>query len=142
MPEPSREELPAPRSGQPKSPPAAGGDWPGWPAWPAFCSRLKGVLAVSDYSFVNDPSMTEGRWDGRELTLWVANDFLREMLDKTSITRPMAELAQRLTGAAAQVTVKVGRAPAESAAEKSPDGAQPDALDAFLAQGGSNIIVE
>ncbi len=109
-----------------------------WPGWPAFCGKLKGLLPVSDYSFVNNTAMTEGRWDGRGLTLWVANDFLRDMLDRPAITRPMAGLVKNLTGVEAQVSVKVGKAPAEDA----PAGGPVDALDAFLAQGGSNIIVE
>ena len=136
-PEP-RQAAPAAQQPRPAAP-AGGGHWPGWPA---FCAQLKGVLAVSDYSFVNDASMTEGCWDGRALTLWVANDFLREMLDRPSITRPMAELAQRLTGVETRVAVKVGKAPAGGSPAEEPAAAPMDALDAFLAQGGSNIIVE
>ena len=102
----------------------------GWPGWPAFRERLKAKLAVSDYSFISNPAMAEGRFDGRQVTLWTANDFLRDMLDRPAITRPMAELCQALTGAAHTVAVKVGQAPPEAA------------LDAFLAQGGPNITVE
>ena len=129
-PEPSPKRMDSP------APPAGGGSWPGWSA---FCARLKGTLAVSDYTFVNNAAMTQGRWDGRELTLWAANDFLRDMLDKTSITRPITELLQRVTGVQGRVSVKVGAAPPEEAVG-APAG--PDALDAFLAQGGDNIIIE
>ncbi len=125
QPEPPADAAPA----APPPAPAAGG----WPGWPAFLAQLKGMLAVSDYSFLGNTAMAEGRWDGRELTLWTANDFLRSMLDKPDVTRPMAELAQRLLGTPVRVAVKEGRAPAEGAA---------DALDAFLAQGGDNIIIE
>ena len=31
--------------------------------------------------------MAEGRFDGRQVTLWTANDFLRDMLDRPAITR-------------------------------------------------------
>ena len=53
----------------------------------------------------------------------------------------MAELACRLTGSAHQVELRVGTAPPEEAPDVGPAPVA-DALDAFLAQGGSNIIVE
>ena len=116
---------------------------PGWPGWPAFREQLKGALAVSDYSFLSNSAMAEGRFDGRQLTLWVANDFLRDMLDRPAITRPMAELCRKLTGTAHQMAVKVGQAPAEDAPAASPvPGGAADPLEAFLGQGGSNIVVE
>ena len=124
-PQPAAEEPPAPQA------PAGG-----WPGWPAFRERLRGLLAVSDYSFLGNSAMAEGRLDGHRLTLWAVNDFLRDMLDKPAITRPMAQLCQDLTGTACQVEVKVGKAPPEEAAP------EVDALDAFLAQAGDNIIVE
>ncbi len=132
-------EPPAPAKAAPEpesGPPAA----PGWPGWEAFRARLKGMLAVSDYSFIGNPAMAEGRWDGRQLTLWVANDFLKGMLDKPAITRPMAELCGQFTGTARQVSVRVGQAPAEAAASAPADAADP--LEAFLNRGGSNIVVE
>ncbi len=112
----------------------------GWPGWPTFREQLKAKLAVSDYSFISNPAMAEGRFDGRQLTLWTANDFLRDMLDRPAITRPMAELCQAFTGMAHTVAVKVGKAPPEAA--PAPQAAPVDALDAFLAQGGPNITVE
>ena len=137
---PEAKPEPAPPAGAAPEPepgprPAA----PGWPGWEAFRARLKGMLAVSDYSFIGNPAMAEGRWDGRQLTLWVANDFLKDMLDKPAITRPMAELCGQFTGAARQVSVRVGQAPAE--APSAPAGAA-DPLEAFLNRGGSNIVVE
>ncbi len=133
-PAPSPREEPAPAAQQP----APQGAAEGWPGWPAFRERLKGRLAVSDYSFISNPAMAEGRFDGRQITLWAANDFLRDMLDRPAITRPMAELCQALTGAVHTVAVKVGQAPPEAA----PAPAQADPLTEFLAQGGSNITVE
>ena len=131
-PAPKAEPSPAP------TPPPAPRDVPGWPGWPSFRERLRGLLPVSDYSFLSNPAMAEGRWDGHMLTLWVANDFLAEQLSRPAITRPMAELTRQLTGTAHQVDVRVGAAPPEEA----PAGDGMDALDAFLAQGGPNIIVE
>ena len=119
-----------------------GGNWPGWPA---FRERLKGVLDISDYSLIGSDAMAQGRWDGQELTLWVANGFLKTMLDKPSFLQTVAELARRVTGVPARVSVKegvptVGDAPAGEAGGEVPPAL--DALDAFLARGGSNIIVE
>jgi len=129
-PQPKAEATPP---SQPAAPSA-----PGWPGWPSFRDQLKGLLAVSDYSFLSNPAMAEGRFDGGTLTLWVANDFLKDMLSRPDITRPMAELCHKLTGAAHQVEVREGHAPPEQA----PAVAAADPLEAFLAVGGTNIIVE
>ena len=127
-PEPAPEAQPAPVS------------VPGWPGWSAFLAQLKGLLALSDYSFLSNPAMAEGRFDGRQLTLWVTNEFLKDQLSRPNITQPMTRLCQQLTGVAHQVDVRVGQAPPED--EPGPGPGPVDALDAFLAQGGSNIIVE
>ena len=111
-----------------------------WPGWPAFRARLKQRLAAADYSLLGNSAMAEGRWDAGQLTLWVANDFLKDMLDRPAITGPMVELCRELTGTARQVAVRVGAAPAEAAPAPAADTM--DALDAFLAQAGSNITVE
>ena len=72
-----------------------------------------------------------------------AQKMQQDMLSRPDITRPMAELCQKLTGTARQVDVQVGQAPPEDAfPAPSAPAAGVDALDAFLAQGGSNIIVE
>ena len=124
---------------EPVPAPAAGGSWPGWHA---FREQLKSVLNISDYSLISSDAMAQGRWDGRELTLWVANSFLKNTLDKPVFVQSVAELAQRVTGVPARVSVKEGTAPAGDAPV---GGAVPpalDALDAFLAQAGDNIVVE
>ena len=127
-PPPAAEEAPPPVSSA-----------PGWPGWLAFRDQLKGILPVSDYGFISSSAMAEGRFDGQKLTLWVANEFLQQQLSRPDIARPMARLCQTLTGTAQPVDVQVGQAPPE---EAPPSGAAPDPLEAFLNQGGSNIIVE
>ena len=128
--------MPAP---QPPAPEVPAPSAPGWPGWEAFRERLKGALAVSDYGFISNPAMAEGRFDGSQLTLWAANEFLKDMLSRPDITRPMAELCRSLTGVSRQVEVRVGQAPPEDAPAHTGAG---DPLDAFLAQNGGNIIVE
>ena len=130
----------APAAEQAETAPSPPQNVPGWPGWPAFRAQLKDALPVSDYSFLSNSAMAEGRWDGQRLTLWVANDFLKDMLGKPSITQPMAKLLQSLTGAARPVEVRVGHAPPEG--PPAPSGGGADPLDAFIGQGGGNIIVE
>lgn len=139
-PQPQPEQAPAaPEPAEEQPLPAPQTDAPGWPGWPAFRDQLKGLLPVSDYSFISSSAMAEGRFDGRKLTLWVANEFLQKQLSRSEITRPMARLCQTLTGAAQPVDVQVGQAPPE---DVPPAGGAVDPLEAFLGQGGSNIIVE
>ena len=137
--EPWPEPPPAPKPEPTPAPEPAPQNVPGWPGWPAFRDQLKGALAVSDYSFLSNPAMAEGRFDGGKFTLWVANDFLKDQLSRPDIVRPMARLCQQLTGIAHQPEVRVGQAPPEEAPVPVEEG---DALAAFLARGGSNIIVE
>lgn len=144
----TREPKPDPKAAAPAGaaqPPSPAPPQPavqGWPGWPAFREQLKGRLAVSDYSFLSNPAMAEGRFDGGQITLWVANDFLRDMLGKPAITQPMAQLCQALTGAVCRIAVKVGPAPPEEPAAPSAPAPPQDALEAFLAQAGDNITVE
>ena len=128
-----------PASVQPK--PAAGGRWPGWPA---VRDQLKLTMPVSDFSFLGNSSMVDGSWDGQTVTLWAMNDFVRGMLDKPAITTPVARAVSSLTGAQARVAVKVGTAPKEQPVFAAPpaDDGEFDALEAFLADAGDNIIVE
>ena len=138
---PAPPAQPAPQA-EPEAAPVsqpAPADIPGWPGWENFREQLKGVLAVSDYSLLGNPAMAEGRFDGQQLILWVANDFLQSMLSRQEITRPMGSLCHKLTGVSRQVEVRTGKAPPEDAP---PSGGAADPLEAFLNRGGSNIIVE
>ena len=135
------EPAPAARK-EMQSAPAASGSWPGWPA---FRAQLKGVLAVSDYSLIGSDAMAQGRWDGQELTLWVTTGFVKTTLEKSAVIKSIAELAGRVTGVPARVSVKEGIPPVEdipSGEALGPASPPPDALDAFLAQAGDNIVVE
>lgn len=119
--------------------PAPTGSWPGWSA---FKDALRPAIPVSDFSFF---SMCGGSFDGRTVTLWTANDFLRDMLSKPAITGPVAKTAERLLGGPVRVNVVTGTAPAETApaapVPQPPEGEE-DALEDFLASGLGNIIVE
>jgi len=120
----------------PKAAPAAGR----WPGWPVVRDRLKAVMPVSDFSFLGNSAMVDGSWDGQTVTLWAVNDFIRGMLDKPAVTTPVAKTVSRIVGGTVRVEVKVGNAPREVIAP--PPAEEEDALEAFLADAGDNIIVE
>ncbi len=113
---------------------------PGWPGWPAFLAQLKGMISLSDYSMINNPAMAEGRFDGRKLTIWTTFEVVKKIASSPAVTQPMAQLCQQLTGVAHQVEIRDGQAPPEEI-PAAPPGAV-DALDEFVARGGSNITVE
>ena len=140
VPQPEPAPAPAAPVAEPAPAPAVGR----WPGWAAFLEQLKEVLDVSDYSMICNPAMAEGRFDGHKLTVWTSIDVVKNVVSSPNVARAMAQLCQKLTGAVHQVEVKDGKAPpeelpAEGAAEAP---VAVDALEAFLAQGGSNIIVE
>ena len=112
-----------------------------WPGWPAIRDQLRSVLPVSDFSFLGNSAMVDGRWDGQTVTLWAANDFIRDMVDKPAITGPVAQVAGRVMGCPVRVIVQTGTAPAETVSAASPP-VEEDALEAFLAGGQGNITVE
>ncbi len=116
----------------------------GWPGWATVRDALKSVLPVSDYSFIGMAGMCEGRCDGSTVTLWTANDFVRDMLDKPAITTVVARTVQGMMGIPIRVSVKTGTAPADRAAPAAavPVYEEEDALEAFLSGGMGNIIVE
>ena len=147
-PAPVRREEPVPTSppapeakpaARPAPQPASAGSWPGWNA---FKEALRPAIPVSDFSFF---SMCGGSFDGRTVTLWTANDFIRDMLSKPAITGPVAKTAERLLGVPVRVNVATGTAPAETAPAapvSQPLEGEEDALEAFLAGSLGNIIVE
>lgn len=114
----------------------------GWPGWNAVRDALKSALPVSDFSFVGMTGMCEGRCDGNTVTLWTANDFVRDMLDKPPITSVVARTVQGMMGVPVHVTVRTGTAPADRIVSTAADDREEDALEAFLAGGQGNIIVE
>ena len=134
-------EQPAPKAAPAPAKAPSGGRWPGWPA---VRDQLKATMPVSDFSFLGNSAMVDGSWDGQTVTLWVINDFIRDMLDKPGIVTPVARTVSRITGVEAHVAVKVGNAPKETAPAPvfAPVEEEEDALEAFLADAGSSIIVE
>jgi uncharacterized protein YabE (DUF348 family) len=105
---------------------------------------LKPEIEVGDYVFLSNPALVGGCLEGDTLTLWATNDFIQDMIDKQAILEKVARKGAQLAGRTIRVAVKVGQAPAEqlgSGPVTIPEG-EDDPLEAFLAEGGDNLIVE
>lgn len=117
-----------------------------WPGWNVVCGQLKGVLSTGDYMFFSMPGMLSGRWDGTAVTLWAANQFVADLVSKPDISDAVSKTVAQYLGHRVAVHVQVGTAPAEekgASAPVAPSAAgHPDALDAFLAAGHSNVTEE
>ena len=159
-PEPEEEpsyDLPAPPPAQPEAPPApAAAAQPAAPSpsgggggtsafWPAFAAGLAGKVPPSVQPFLNNPAKVTGVWKNGFLTLWVDSEFTRAMLNKPTVTQPLAQAAAAFFGAAeARVSVVVGQPPAEEGSAPPAAGERHDALDDLLAFGAQfdNIKIQ
>ena len=159
-PEPEEEpsyDLPAPAPAQPEAPPApAAAAQPAAPSpsgggggtsafWPAFAAGLAGKVPPSVQPFLNNPAKVTGVWKNGFLTLWVDSEFTRAMLNKPTVTQPMAQAAAAFFGASeARVSVVVGQPPAEEGFAPPSAGEKHDALDDLLAFGAQfdNIKIQ
>ena len=159
-PEPEEEpsyDLPVPPPAQPEAPPApAAAAQPAAPSpsgggggtsafWPAFAAGLAGKVPPSVQPFLNNPAKVTGVWKNGFLTLWVDSEFTRAMLNKPTVTQPVAQAAAAFFGTAeARVSVVVGQPPAEDGSAPPAAGEKHDALDDLLAFGAQfdNIKIQ
>ena len=158
-PEPEEEpsyDLPAPPPAQPEAPPAPAAAQPAAPSpggggggtsafWPAFAAGLAGKVPPSVQPFLNNPAKVTGVWKNGFLTLWVDSEFTRAMLNKPTVTQPVAQAAAAFFGAAeTRVSVVVGQPPAEEGSAPPAAGEKHDALDDLLAFGAQfdNIKIQ
>jgi DNA polymerase III subunit gamma/tau len=134
--EPDRKPAPA---AEPAASPAPAA----WPGWPVLRDALQPDIGMGDYVFLSNPDMVDGCLTDSKLTLWACNEFIKGMIDKQAILEKVARKAAQLAGRPIRVEVKVGQAPAENLqpAPAADDG-EFDALEAFLAEGHDNLIVE
>lgn len=146
---PMPEEPPAERESQTVSierpeenvvvpPPAQGG--PDVDLWPGLVALTRGKFPAV-YPFLSNPAAVQGRLENDVLTLWVDNEFTKNMVGGAHILEELARLATEQTGSPVRCIVKVGKAPARTEA---PSGAEHDNLDDLLAMGRQfdNIIIE
>ena len=95
--------------------------------------------------FLNNPAKVTGVWKNGFLTLWVDSEFTRAMLNKPTVTQPVAQAAAAFFGTAeARVSVVVGQPPAEEGSAPPASGEKHDALDDLLAFGAQfdNIKIQ
>ena len=97
---------------------------------------------MGDYIFLSNPAMVGGCLEGDTLTLWAVNDFIKGMIDKQAILEKVGRKGSQLAGRTIRVMVKVGQAPAERLENGPAPENDIDPLEAFLAEGGDNLIVE
>ncbi len=138
----SREETKAEPSPAPAPADKGGQALYHWPGWAALREQLKRAMDVGDFVFLGNSAMVEGSWDGRELTLWTANDFIRDQMNKPAITGAVAQIAQQLMGGPVHVAARTGKAPADEPQKAAASQEEPDALEAFLNDNQGNVIVE
>ena len=120
------------------APPAQGG--PDVDLWPGLVALARGKFPAV-YPFLSNPAAVQGRLENDVLTLWVDNEFTKNMVGGAHILEELARLATEQTGSPVRCIVKVGKAPARTEA---PSGAEHDNLDDLLAMGRQfdNIIIE
>lgn len=128
------EETPKAQKAQNAAQSAAVGD-----IWPGLVVLVRSKFPAV-YPFLSNPAAVQGRLEDGVLTLWVDNEFTKNMVGGAHILEELARLASEQTGKAVRCVVKVGRAPAQ--APQAP--AEHDNLDDLLAMGQQfdNIIIE
>ena len=107
---------------------------------------------MGEYTFLNNPSMVQGRLEGDALTLWVESEFVKNMVGKPTVLEAVGALASSMTGRTVRCTVSVGKPPAlqpggaepVSPAAESSAPAEHDKLDDLMALGAQfdNIIIQ
>ncbi len=115
-----------------------------WPGWHTLRAALKDKMPMGVYSFLGDPEMVDGQWEGNTLILWANSDFIKGIIEKKDILEQVAGMASSMVGKPIHVSVRVGNAPVGQ--KIAPAIARPsveqDPLEAFLADGGENLTVE
>ncbi len=84
-----------------------------------------GEIPMGEYTFLSDSASTDCRLQGDVLELWAANDFIRGLLDKPSVTEPVSCLASALAGRTIRTAVKQGTPPRTDAPAPQSGGADP-----------------
>ena len=107
--------------------------------WPGLVTGIRSRFPA-EYPFLSNPASVQGRIEDGVLTLWVIDEFIKDMVGKASILEELARLASTQVGKPVRCAVKVGKAPAEQADSQK----KHDNLEDLLALGRQfdNIIIE
>ena len=107
--------------------------------WPGLVTGIRSRFPA-EYPFLSNPASVQGRIEDGVLTLWVIDEFIKDMVGKASILEELARLASTQVGKPVRCAVKVGKAPVEQADSQK----KHDNLEDLLALGRQfdNIIIE
>lgn len=127
-----------------KEPPVAVPTEPAGDFWPSFCAGLKSLVPPSASPYLTNPAAVSGTWQDGVLTLWVADDFTKAMLNRPNITEPIARAAGARFGQSARLVFSVGKPPVQTPAPAPAPAPAEDALDQLLDFGSKfdNIVIE
>ena len=136
------EPLAAPEA--PAAAPAPQVPRPAADLWPGLVAALRGKVPMGEYSFLNNPSMVQGRLEGAVLTLWAESDFVKSMVGKPAVLEAVSAAASAMTGGNIRCMAAVGKPPAPGAPSAGSAPAEHDKLDDLLAFGAQfdNIIIQ
>ena len=112
--------------------------------WPGLVAALRGKVPMGEYTFLNNPSLVQGRLDGSQLVLWVESDFVKSMVGKPAILETVSNAASAMTGGGIRCIVSVGKPPQAAPEAPVSPPAEHDRLDDLLAFGAQfdNIIIK
>jgi DNA polymerase-3 subunit gamma/tau len=102
--------------------------------WPELVASLRGTIPMMEYALLSNGDLVKGDAVDGVLTLYADSDTTRTMLNKPSVTGPVAEGAQARLGTPVRVVVTVGKGPVEQAAPSAAPK-EHDKLDDLLAFG-------
>lgn len=108
--------------------------------WPAILAALKGKVKPGEYANLSNRDLVQGRLEGAQFTLWVGEEFLKDMFQTGKVPERIEEQVKAVTGTAARCKIALGKAPDEPAGE-TPAGH--DTMDDLIALGAQfdNIII-
>ncbi len=128
---PVKQSAPTPsQPAAPKAPAAPSGTCAAGEFWGDFVTGLRGMVPPASYPYLMNKQAVSGTWNNGVLTLWVADEFTKAMLNKPAVTEALAKAAGSRFGQPARVSFSIGEPPAQQSAP-APQPKQ-DALDELL----------
>lgn len=142
-PPPAPKAPPAPPKVEPVAPSAPSA--PTGSFWSEFSAGLRGIIPPSALPYLMNKAAVSGTWGSGILTIWVADEFTKAMLNKPAVIEGLAKAASARFGQSARVIFSIGTPPAETSAPAPAPADEPqvDALDALMDFGKfDNITIE
>ena len=142
-PVPKPQSTPAPAAPQPVAPVV--GDF-----WPEFAEMIKARIHShrGEVMILTNVQMVQGRIEGRQLKLWVKDQFIKNMISKQDLLTAVEGLTAALPGGPYRAAVVIGEAPPPAAASAGGaaalTGGHPDMLRELVANSRQypNVIIK